>query len=682
MSGLGAFVSNFVQGGFEGYDWRQDRDRRKRDETRAEEDRTRRHNTEDTAAARAATRFDWETSDRAYLDRTRSAEEADKAALDQAYQDAYDATMGAAQPSSPTADMPSRVGDQDLRLPGAGSVNPNEYSFGAAAPGVSVPSGPTRADVAPAPAPTADASGAPAQPPAVAPPGGQPKRNPAAVGSAPIQPSSPPAAPMGGPSGAGPSADLPLRVGDQDLRLPGQGNVNPNDYLIGAGGAMPAQPTFDPNTSYTDLAAAARVPGDIMRIAQEADRLRVGLTTGTDPVTGRNIPTEVQAQWNETLTRHEARLAEAGVAPGGAPGVAPGVALAEAGRRAQAATPGARIEAPAAAPPGGQPKRNPAAVGGTTGETLVTPQNSNTVSAESETRTAQASQAALEGATSPSTQAVLSFGASMPRGVTEAQRERGTTAFMERYKEAGLPVVMQELVRQGRLEDAMKFQEFIEQDTIKAGMRDWAQAAFAISVGDVEGAGQHLLDAYNRNDYLPDGFSVDKENSGFTKDADGNLNGARITFVDENGTKFEQVFENPEDLLSTGIMFLDPVNAFEYHQRQAAAARGAVPTPREEEKELRGRVQTVVKRLAEDVTSGWNEMTADQRRERVAEELRLEDELVTAAQPGAAAAPEGPPPVAYRPEDGGGRGLGTIAAALSAFPLSPSAATSILMNNR
>lgn len=183
-----------------------------------------------------------------------------------------------------------------------------------------------------------------------------------------------------------------------------------------------------------------------------------------------------------------------------------------------------------------------------------------------------------------------------PKPVTEAQRNRAATAFIDRYMEVGAPMVVEAMLSRGRLEDATKFMDWMETRSTKAAMQNWAKAAFAISVGDFDGFSENAIEAYNRLDYFPDGTTVVKEESGFTKDKDGNVNGAKITYRDEaTGNTFEQVFSGPDDLVKFGITMLAPENAFEmFLQQQQAAAESAAGASKEAAKDQRELQKLVV----------------------------------------------------------------------------------------
>ena len=174
------------------------------------------------------------------------------------------------------------------------------------------------------------------------------------------------------------------------------------------------------------------------------------------------------------------------------------------------------------------------------------------------------------------------LGASGNRPFTEKQRERASASFMERYMEVGAPIVIKEYLRRGEIDKAKAFQEFLDQDATKAGMRNWARASFAASVGDFDSFASEIMEGYNRLDYFGDDTTIVTSESGFT-DASGNITkdnsqiaGAKIVFRDEiSGKTFEQVYDSPEDIVTMGVTLLAPEEAFEYYVKKTEAAKEA-----------------------------------------------------------------------------------------------------------
>lgn len=165
--------------------------------------------------------------------------------------------------------------------------------------------------------------------------------------------------------------------------------------------------------------------------------------------------------------------------------------------------------------------------------------------------------------------------------VTEERRGRASTAFIERYMEVGAPIVIEGLLKKGDIDGAKRFQDFLEAGETKAGMKDWASAAFSASVGDFDAFADHIVSGYNRMDYFGDDTSIVREQSGFL-DADGKIikggdgsaiAGARLTFKDDKtGATFEKLFDDANDLVELGITMLSPESAFEYYRARSEKA--------------------------------------------------------------------------------------------------------------
>lgn len=158
--------------------------------------------------------------------------------------------------------------------------------------------------------------------------------------------------------------------------------------------------------------------------------------------------------------------------------------------------------------------------------------------------------------------------------VTPAQRERASKAFIDYYAEVGAPKVIEAYLKRGEIDKAMAFQTFMDSQTTKAGMKDWALATFALTTGDIDGFADRLMDSYNRNSYISDDTIVLKDESEIFKDSAGNVTGARIVFKDQkSGNTFDQVFSGPEDLIAFGMMSFDPANVFQMYQDRIEAAK-------------------------------------------------------------------------------------------------------------
>lgn len=188
---------------------------------------------------------------------------------------------------------------------------------------------------------------------------------------------------------------------------------------------------------------------------------------------------------------------------------------------------------------------------------------------------------------------------------TEATRNKYAGDFMDHYREVGAPMVYEALISKGEFAKADAFRQFLDSDATKAGMENWARAAFAASVGDMDTFADEIMEAYDRLDYFPDGTTIVRDKSGFTRDKAGNITGAKLTFKDEKtGNTFDQVFTDPNDLVRMGITLLAPEQAFEYYfeQQQAAAetARGLQKEQSEADKAQQKRVDDAAKLIFEN----------------------------------------------------------------------------------
>lgn len=188
---------------------------------------------------------------------------------------------------------------------------------------------------------------------------------------------------------------------------------------------------------------------------------------------------------------------------------------------------------------------------------------------------------------------------------SEATRNKYAGDFMDHYREVGAPMVYEALISKGEFAKAEAFRQFLDSDATKAGMENWARAAFAASVGDMDTFADEIMEAYDRLDYFPDGTTIVREESGFTRDKAGNITGAKLTFKDEKtGNTFDQVFTDPNDLVRMGITLLAPEQAFEFYfeQQQTAAetARGLQKEQSEADKAQQKRVDDVAKLIFEN----------------------------------------------------------------------------------
>ena len=160
--------------------------------------------------------------------------------------------------------------------------------------------------------------------------------------------------------------------------------------------------------------------------------------------------------------------------------------------------------------------------------------------------------------------------------MTAPQRDRAATSAMDRYTTVVIPRLIEEMVKRGDIDRALKFQAFMEASETKKAMKDYVQMVVAAGEQDMPTFGKHFIAAYNRLGYYNDGTTIVPEQSRFTKDETGAVNGAVITFRNEDtGDTYERVYDDPDQLYLVGLAAADPLNAFEETASRLKSARDA-----------------------------------------------------------------------------------------------------------
>ncbi|MDO8983010.1 hypothetical protein [Cypionkella sp.] len=256
--------------------------------------------------------------------------------------------------------------------------------------------------------------------------------------------------------------------------------------------------------------------------------------------------------------------------------------------------------------------------------------------------------------TSPATQEALQAAAvkAGPMGVNPTEKagaehaEKFAVSFNDYYLKEVAPKVMEEYLRQGNIEKATGFQEFIDRKETRAGMENWVKAAHAITLGDYDKFAENMLEAYNRLDYFPDGTTIVKEQSGITYGKDGEPNGARVTFRDEaSGDTWEKVYGSVDDMVKEGMTLLAPEVAFEHYAAQNEATKFKPVDPVAAQKDLDKRVDDAAKSIFEKSIGLDGQPTIPY------DEARKQAEAAISGGQGQQQlqGPPAPPPVAYRP---------------------------------
>lgn len=179
--------------------------------------------------------------------------------------------------------------------------------------------------------------------------------------------------------------------------------------------------------------------------------------------------------------------------------------------------------------------------------------------------------AEIAAATAPKPQGRGVLGPDGPIKASPAQRERAAQTFMQHYAQTAVPQITQFYAQQGDIEKAQAWENWAKSQQSQALMGSWAKAVHAAAIGDDEGFIDNLSEVYNGFD---DGYSVIREKSQFTRDEDGNIVGAELTFQNrQTGEEHTKQINDVEDLMREGIYSLAPEKIFEHMWGELAAAR-------------------------------------------------------------------------------------------------------------
>lgn len=115
------------------------------------------------------------------------------------------------------------------------------------------------------------------------------------------------------------------------------------------------------------------------------------------------------------------------------------------------------------------------------------------------------------------------------RVMSPPQQDKLATTYMESYRQNGAPLVIKELMRQGRVQEAQQFDAFMRSQQAQEGMDMWMRGVIAAQSGDIDGAVDNLMDAYNNSGYFSDGYEVVKDESSLIRDKSGEVVGVNLT---------------------------------------------------------------------------------------------------------------------------------------------------------
>ncbi len=174
------------------------------------------------------------------------------------------------------------------------------------------------------------------------------------------------------------------------------------------------------------------------------------------------------------------------------------------------------------------------------------------------------------------------LGVSRSKPMTAPQREKAGRTLMESYVATGAPNVTRELIRQGRLEDAKKFDAWVKDSRAADGMAAWGRGIFAALQGDADSAAESFMDAYNASGYFNDGMDVVKDKSTLIKNDAGDVVGVTLTMRNQaTGEEITQT-DSIDGFIQKAAWITSPEKAFESSQARLAAQQEALLKAEEE----------------------------------------------------------------------------------------------------
>lgn len=182
------------------------------------------------------------------------------------------------------------------------------------------------------------------------------------------------------------------------------------------------------------------------------------------------------------------------------------------------------------------------------------------------------------------------LGVSRSKPMTAPQREKAGRTLMESYIATGAPNVTRELIRQGRLDDAKKFDAWVKDSRAADGMAAWGRGIFAALQGDADSAAESFMDAYNASGYFDDGMDVVKEKSALIKNDAGDVVGVTLTM--RNQATGEEITDTDsiDGFIQKAAWITSPEKAFEASQARLAAQQEALLKAEEERRKVATRL--------------------------------------------------------------------------------------------
>lgn len=175
------------------------------------------------------------------------------------------------------------------------------------------------------------------------------------------------------------------------------------------------------------------------------------------------------------------------------------------------------------------------------------------------------------------------LGATRSRPMTPQQRQRAGQSYMQSYRENGAPLVIRQLLRQGRIDEAQKFETWVQDGKTADGMAAWGRGVFAALQGDADGAADAFMDAYNNAGYFDDGYSVVKNKSEVIKDPNsGEVVGVTLALKNEATGEIVVQTDSIEGFIEKAAWVTSPEKAYEASMARLQARQEALMKADEE----------------------------------------------------------------------------------------------------
>ena len=145
------------------------------------------------------------------------------------------------------------------------------------------------------------------------------------------------------------------------------------------------------------------------------------------------------------------------------------------------------------------------------------------------------------------------------------------TPLMDYYMKVSAPRVRDAYLQNGDEQAAMGWDKWIKDDKVQKGAKYWANGVMAAQHGDHQGFLDNYMKAYNEHGYYDDGTTATAGE--VMKDKDGNATGFKITLKDKDGNERTQVFDNMNEIYTTGLQQMAPENVYNFGMSEVKRAK-------------------------------------------------------------------------------------------------------------